>query len=97
MQKFVKTDMNECDWGHRLTTDFCEERSEFVHKIYYKDQPMHFGFMEGIFITYWLPTRCSHLRGHLKGGKIKNTNVFMCQDHSTDKNHRVLVRIPVKW
>jgi len=34
----------------RLTTDFCEERSAFVHKIYYKDQQMHFGFMKGILL-----------------------------------------------
>lgn len=50
MQKFVKTDMNECGWEHRLTTDFCEERSAFVHKIYYKDQQMHFSFMKGILL-----------------------------------------------
>jgi len=45
------------------------------------------------FITSWPPTCCSHSCG----GKSKNTNVLiMCQDHSTDKNQRVLVRILVK-
>jgi TATA-binding protein-associated factor Taf7 len=30
MQKFVKTDMNECGSGHGLTADFCHQRSTFV-------------------------------------------------------------------
>jgi hypothetical protein len=34
----------------RLTTDFCEERSPFMLKIYYKDQQMHFGFMKGLLL-----------------------------------------------
>jgi hypothetical protein len=56
---------------------------------------MHFGFMKGIL----LHTGHQHAAAsHSCGGKSKNTNVFiMCQDYSTDKNQRVLVRIPVKW
>ena len=71
MQKF-KTDMNECGWRHRLKTDFCEERSAFMHKIYYKDQQMHFGFMKGIL----LHTDHQHV-AILRVVKSKNTNVFI--------------------
>jgi len=54
--------MNECGWGHRLT-DFCEERSAFMHKIYYQNQQLHFGGMKGIvlFTTGWDNSKTTHL------------------------------------
>ena len=48
-------------------------------------------------IFYIVVTAClGHPRSHLRGGKNKNTDIFICQ-YVTVKNRILMFKIPVRW